>query len=588
LILLDKIYSETDLFDDVKFNSGVNLVIGRYSKRGGEGDVNGVGKSTLVRLIDYALLSESVVRNHFDVKKLTFLKGHSATLQFHTESKVYSVKRTFDDPKHPFFGDLQSELIPYDIEELRKLFGEMFFEPPVQPENYDPKWFRDLMHFFIKDDIDTHRRIDPINFINANKRKFQYYSYNELLMGLPYISTMNYDRLTQEQEDFRRRRSETSTRLVTESGMDILKINAELVNLDIKIEILQQGISQFKFFNTFNEVDREYLSLGRNLTELISKYRSASKRLEKYKESYLYDNEIDENKIGKLYSELNSELGYFVKKKLNEVIDFRKELSMNRERFLKTREIELSNELNVLQSQINEIEEKRSRLLEILNIKGDLNELKASYEQLVNEKSRKERLTFQISEIQRIDSQLSDARTKTAATISQINRDINDNERKIRDLISLFNEVIKGTIPESEKESNFNIWPRNKANSPVTIDISIPKEEALGHSRFKIVAYDLTLFLNIIRNNYNFPHFLIHDGVFNGIGLKTIMRTLNFAEGCLQRHGKFQYIVTANEGDAIQSKEERSRFGNYIFELEDKVVAEYDDSEHGTIFKGIK
>ena len=150
MILLDKIYSETDLFDDVKFNSGVNLVIGRYSKRGVVGDINGVGKSTLVRLIDYALLSESVLRNHFDVKKLTFLKGHSATLEFHTESRVYSVKRTFDDPKHPFFGDLQSELLPYDIEELRKLFGELFFEPPIQPENYNPKWFRDLMHFSSK------------------------------------------------------------------------------------------------------------------------------------------------------------------------------------------------------------------------------------------------------------------------------------------------------------------------------------------------------------------------------------------------------------------------------------------------------
>ena len=591
MIILDEIYSENGLFDKVKFHSGVNLIIGQYFKRGPgkelEGNVNGVGKSTLVRLIDFTLLAESVAREHFDIKRHQFLKEHSVTLRFHSKNRNYEIKRYFDDPRKPYFGENSDELTQYDIEVLRRILGGIFFKPPVQSDDFDPKWFRDLMHFFVKDDIDSHERLDPLNFVDRSKRKFQYYSYNELLMGLPFNSTLKFDKLSEEKKSLNTQKNDLKVSL-EESGTSIEKINSELFRLESKIRNLESGVKQFKFFTTYEQVNKELLEISDQINELVRKYREATKRLDEYKKSYDLKKEIDEEKVVRLYKELNESLSNYVKRTLNEVLEFRIELAKNRSRFVKEREIEVTNEISNVSTIIKEKENTRSRLYNILDSKGELNDITATYEQLLRERTRQEHLYDQISSIEKIETKLGETGTKIAETINEINEDISSNAEKTRDLISLFDEIISHTIPEASNESVFNIRPRTNVTSPLVVTLNIPKEEALGNTRFKIVAYDLTLFLNMVINRYDYPNFLIHDGVFHGVGLKTIIRTLNHVEEKSRVYQSLQYIVTANEGELIQTPEERQKYGDYNFDLQSKIIAQYNDSEKGMIFKGVK
>ncbi len=48
---LVSLQSEDTLFDPIYFHDGINIILGRYSK-GGK-DVNGIGKTTIIELIDY-------------------------------------------------------------------------------------------------------------------------------------------------------------------------------------------------------------------------------------------------------------------------------------------------------------------------------------------------------------------------------------------------------------------------------------------------------------------------------------------------------------------------------------------------------
>ena len=135
MILLDKIYSEEGLFDQVIFHHGVNIILGKYSKReqGKEnlGNDNGVGKSTLVRLIDFGLLGESVAKEHFDLSRHRFLKDCSSTLVFHSEGKNYQVTRNFNTPNFPYFSETGKSPVRYEIENLRAIFGELFIVPDL-------------------------------------------------------------------------------------------------------------------------------------------------------------------------------------------------------------------------------------------------------------------------------------------------------------------------------------------------------------------------------------------------------------------------------------------------------------------------
>jgi uncharacterized protein YydD (DUF2326 family) len=54
--MLIRIYSETNLIDAVPFHNGINIILGKYSGDKEARGINGIGKSTLVRLVDFTLL----------------------------------------------------------------------------------------------------------------------------------------------------------------------------------------------------------------------------------------------------------------------------------------------------------------------------------------------------------------------------------------------------------------------------------------------------------------------------------------------------------------------------------------------------
>ena len=80
MILLHRVYSDTNLFDEVEFIEGINVVLGKYSGEEEGREVNGIGKSTLVRLIDFALLSDSS-KSFFPARKYKFLHEHNYNFQ---------------------------------------------------------------------------------------------------------------------------------------------------------------------------------------------------------------------------------------------------------------------------------------------------------------------------------------------------------------------------------------------------------------------------------------------------------------------------------------------------------------------------
>ncbi len=120
---------------------------------------------------------------------------------------------------------------------------------------------------------------------------------------------------------------------------------------------------------------------------------------------------------------------------------------------------------------------------------------------------------------------------------------------------------------------------------PFSISLEIPKADALGQSRLKIVAYDLMVFLKSRLDKRNLPDFLVHDGVFHAIAHKTLANVLNHMYHRSLLLQNFQYIVTFNEDEITVPSENEEKFVKLEFDWTDFVVAEYSDSENGTIFR---
>ena len=110
--MLVRLYSETNLLvKDISFEPGINIVLGKYSDDKEAKGINGIGKSSLVRLINYCFLSGSAEKI-FNQPKYDFLKNeeHNIILEFVSDEKKYFIKRYFADNDKVYFGSTHLKL----------------------------------------------------------------------------------------------------------------------------------------------------------------------------------------------------------------------------------------------------------------------------------------------------------------------------------------------------------------------------------------------------------------------------------------------------------------------------------------------
>ncbi len=160
-----------------------------------------------------------------------------------------------------------------------------------------------------------------------------------------------------------------------------------------------------------------------------------------------------------------------------------------------------------------------------------------------------------------------------------------DAKDNINRLSTIYYEIIRTKMPGDDfKDAVFNISYNPSKKSPLTIRIEVPKKYASGSAKFKLLAYDLTVFLNILENKRRFPHFLIHDGVFSGIDKKSFVNILNYVNSKYHQLQDFQYIITANKYELV-SDDEKEIYGSYDFNLPKSIAATYTDKPEEMIFK---
>lgn len=584
MVILKKLYSEKGLFNSVTFQPGINIIEGVYTKS--VKDLNGIGKSTLVRLINFALLSDSTANQFFNIKRYEFLKGHSIILEFEADGKSHFIKRAFDEPTKPQFGTDISSLQTYEESELKTILGNLFFGRNSYSGYFESIWFRSLIKFFIKDDVDHFERKDPLNFIHKNKGLFEIYSYNLFLLDLPNKSVATFDELKWKMKELRNQRKRIISRLEEDAGKKIEEINSEITQLDHKIKSFEKSINEYKFLETYKDVEKELIIVSNEISSLLKKLMFLQRKLNEYKKSYEFEVEVDKDQVAKLYDEVKDVFGGIIKKNLDEVILFRKKLAENRELFLRDKELELKSEIDSIRSKISSLEEQRSALYKILDEKKALDSIKNTYLLLIEDKTKKERLLASISDVKQVDEDIYRKNNEITKTMSAISEEIHSVQEKINKISSLFFEIVKETIHVDDiRESVFDIRPQPNINSPLKISIDVPKSNALGKARFKILAYDLTAFLNIIESKRKLPHFLIHDGVFHGIDIKVLIRILNFIYSKYLQFPNFQYIITANENEISIPEDKKDIYGNYNFNLSECIIATYKDIPEEMIFK---
>jgi len=185
------------------------------------------------------------------------------------------------------------------------------------------------------------------------------------------------------------------------------------------------------------------------------------------------------------------------------------------------------------------------------------------------------------------EQKIAETNALISETVVQIVRERQTQDVSIREIRKTFFDILQHTIylGETVEDAYFDITATGKAVSPLNVEIEVPKSDSLGKSRFKLPVYDLTVFLRILSQDRQLPHFLVHDGAFNGVDVKTVVQFLNYIEQKAGTLSSLQYIVTLNEDQVYLSEKGRTAFDGLGFDLSTRVIAHYEDVPEKMIFR---
>lgn len=565
-MFLKKLYSEpAGLFRSGKesdpytivFKEGFNFIFGKKDniKEETKQPLNGIGKSTLVDLIDFCLLADFNSKNKRLYKEAARLEGHKIVLEFDSQGKSYVIKRDAADKKNVFLGPLGDER-EVSIKEAKNELFQIFFNNPDYEGVIDERWYRSLLSFFLK----IHKKkkgefVDPINFLTDNNRISEINQYQFFLLG---IDTRLICLNNELQKNARNRNTAISQvkRIVEQNyGITIKNVDSQISKLRNEVKKSKKLIEAFKLAQQHEDVEARMNSLTAKIKFLSEQNFWKEKRIESYKESISIKDLLSDSKIAnikKLYNEVNDKLASIIDKSIQDAVAFRIQLAESREGFLREEIRTLENEVKANNEEKVILDDERRKMFLSLQSKEAFASLTQAYYYLGELERELSDLEAKVKTYRDLENEKQLFKKEDAEISLAIQGFLDSIQTKIDDFEKVFSEVYNRLYPESVS-SGFSITPNYKSDK-VSILVTFDKEESKGWNKGRTLVYDIAIMQYGIEHGINFPRFLIHDGIFDGMDKSQFVELYHYIQ-YLQSIGiRFQYIVTMIEEGTLNEQ----------------------------------
>ncbi|QJE28988.1 DUF2326 domain-containing protein [Parabacteroides distasonis] len=554
-----RLYSEPiGLFDSVEFKNGVNFIYGKKEKLTPKNSINSIGKSTFLDLLDFCLLSSyQKAHNARLFAANSILSGYDIVLEFEVDEKRYIIKRNVDENRRIKFGN-PNNLQEYDIDNLKKILGELVFYRKDYIGKFFPTWYRSLISFYLK--VQKFKREqfnDPIKYVK-DMSEVEINVYQLYLLGLD--NTLAYENFKTKTDLKKILPAIKQIESLLKEKYDLQSLNETNQNINklrYEIKKLESAIASFRLSTEYEDVEKEANILTQTIKDNWYQNFVDKKRIEAYKESYSATENISITRIKNIYEELSVEFALQVKKTLAEAVQFRKKLSHNRKSFLEE-EIKLLTELiEKRDEEINLLETKRAQLFSFLSAKEAIKDLTEAFGIISKKKSQLSDLESNTKILNELILEKNQIEAKQKTIDNQIFEYVTNLGVKIENLYEIFTDVYNSIYINLQNMSGFSIDYNKRKDKLIDISITMPDMYGKGKNAGRTLVYDLFLLLNSFKFSHNFPRFLVHDGIFDGVDKAHFIATYEFIEKIANSGTKIQYITTINEEGTLSEK-----FGN--------------------------
>ena len=549
-IRLNRLYSENNIFEEITFHDGVNIILGeKYDDRSVKGrKTNGVGKSMSIEFLDFCFLNDYEKSRIVKIPKEVFPVEENVILDLDIGQETVTIKRNRKQADKPILIR-EGKTVSFDkIQDARDYLTGIIFS---KLNGKKVPSFRNLFSILMRDERSEFT--DIIKCHDLTKKIPDDLSAHLYLLGFSLEAYKNTIETIREIEAVSTVLTKEKKELTQDGKKKISDVRAELNALEDELQKLEDAIESFKTNESFNAMKADLIELEDLLDQLRKRQKALRYDYEKIRKMPKPE-QIDDREIKLVYNQFKNDLGNAIVKSLNEVVGFKNKIEEFQRMLVNQKAKELESQLKNIAEQIRILDDEYSEKLKVIDKKGILKNLKVSLKIYEAKKEATSNTKFLFEQYQKNEKKKRMLNLQKTQQLMEIDDEIEQNKKIIDDFtdtILQIHEFIMGN-----KECSFSIQTIDKARRKTPVELTLRIYDDGSHSvdRTKVFIYDMALLFNQYTRDRH-PLFLVHDNIFD-VDQDTLVQCLNYIYKQEEQYQDFQYILTLNR-DKIENEEQR-------------------------------
>jgi len=545
---LNKLSSEPEAFDPINFHLGVNLILGERSKDDGSiqgKKVNGVGKSLCVDFLHFGLLRKLGKTRLDKIPEGVLPDDLVVILDATVGEERIEIRRSLSNSNQVTIKNSSASITYDSIDEATTYLGDLLFR---HDRHSGQATFRQIMSLLMRDEASGFSDI-----LNPFGGKVEFgVSPHLYLMGIDLTSYRTLLRTINDLTEQQNRLSKLRSSLEEGRAKSINDIPAILNKERKESEKIDAALGTLKADPAFAAVEDDLVKIEQELATQRGTRKALTFQIDQIR-SIPRPERIDAPDIEILYDRVKEGLGQLVAKSLQEVQAFKDRLE-NFQRSLRAKELHrLIDTRKAVSRRITELAEQHATLVEQIDRKGALSELKSGLEVAAKRSDSYRQLEARFTEYENLLNEVNSLKAERESELEIVRKELTETyrevERSMNETISSFHERIMGT---SEASFRFRISENKTTKNPVSFDCRILDDGSYSINRDRTLLYDLSLLFDPIARN-NHPGFLLHDNILE-VDQDTVYQTLNFLSEQVEAGEDFQYVLTLNRDKIAEAE----------------------------------
>jgi len=498
---------------NIEFHRGINLIIDETSSQNKKETGNNVGKTTILRLIDFCLggdgksiYQDSEFKSKTNVVVENFLKDNNVIIKLllkddldDENSREVLIERNFLSYNKKI-QQINGEKIDGDNKKFSKKLKEaIFFSKAEKPT------FRQVISKNIRDD--KNRVEHTVRVLHPTTKQEEYEALYLFWLGIELDSNDRKQKLLLQKKI----EENLQKRLKKENNLS--QITQSLIIIDKTIHDLEKKKETFdingNFDQEFTELNHTKQSINMISTDISKLEVRKSLILESEEELKNSEVDIDIKKVEQIYNNAKSFIPK-MQKSFEEIVSFHKEMIKEKTRYI-------TKELPSLEQEISDKQQSLTNLLKIeenLSIKLKKTSMDSNFQKITLELSKLYEKKGTLEEQKRF-WEVTIAKTKEIKEeLAEIDNGIESLDEQIQYRVSKFNEYFSD-ISYKLYEERFVLSTEKNEKGLELVITSISDNPGKGKKKGQIAAFDLAYIQYAEELDLEYLHFILQDQIEN-------------------------------------------------------------------------